>query len=151
MPIFGIIAGIGLALRVVGGIAQTAGARREYRALNQIEDVRETQMRLDATRQRREQIRQMLTARSVARSNAVNQGAQYGSGILGGLYQTTGQTNRNLGDINTNEELGSQIFQLNKQVGRARTTQVTGAGLSSLGDSLIQNSSTIARIGGQGP
>lgn len=151
MPIFGVIAAIGLAVRVVGGIVQARGARKQYQGQSKIEDARNEQMQLEARRLRREQIRQGIMARSVATSNAVNQGAQYGTGLAGGQAQIFGQTNRNLEDITQNEAIGSRIFDLNKQVGQAQTTQYIGSGLSSLGDSLIQNASTIARIGGQGP
>lgn len=149
MPIFAIIAGIGLAAKAVGTAISVGGARRQYRAQVGIEDQRSQQMTLDATRQRREAIRQMIIARSTGLSNAVNQGAQYGTGIQGGISQATSQTERNLQASGQNEQIGRNIFDLNKQAGRGQTQQYTGGALSSLGDALIQNASPISRIFGQ--
>ena len=104
-------------------------------------------MNLEATRQRRQVIRQSLVARGQAINSATAQGAAEGSGLAGGLAQVSGQANTNIGNINASQDLGSQMFSANRQASRGATMSSVGSGLSSLGGALFNNQQQIGRLG----
>ena len=139
LAIAAMVAGTGL--RVAGAIGQNR-ARRDQEAL------RMKQMNLEADRQRRQTIRQMIVQQSIATSNAYAQGAGSGSGIKGGIFQLTGDAARGVQGVNQNQELGVDMFAANAREGRAATIGMIGSGLSSLGGSILGNMGTFSRVGG---
>jgi len=157
-----IIAAIGIAASVAGtavaykGQQQQAKAQKQLIAAQQVaEDSRKQQMNLDATRKKREIVRQAQLARAAAVATANAQGAGDSSALGGAIGGIEGQTGVNLAGVNQNQQLGNQIFDANAMAGRARASEAdgggmvaTGSGISSLGGALIKNSGTIARIGG---
>ena len=142
-----IIAGVGLAAGAVGTVTQMKGASAAAKASEKAEKIRADQMKLDADRQRREIARKMTQARSLALSNATQQGAGLGSGLQGGYGQISGEANRGAQSINQNQGMGTAMFGANAQVAAAGTTSATGSGLSSLGGGLVSNSGTIGKLG----
>ena len=137
----------GAGLTAVGTLQQMEGAKKASEAQERAERIRATQMDLEATRQRRQTIRQALIAQGTAMNTAAAQGATEGSGIQGGLAQISGQANTNLAGINASQQLGTQMFAANADYARARTTQSTGSGLASLGGALFSNQQQIGRLG----
>ncbi len=134
------ISGIGLGANIIGGVMQTNAAKKA-------EAAREKQMNLDAARQRREVARQAIIARSVALSNATNQGASQGSGLPGGYGQITGEAGRQTVGINQNQEIGSDIFAANRAYYTASGITGFGSGLTSIGGAIMNNAGTINRLG----
>jgi hypothetical protein len=119
----------------------------------QANQVKWTQARLGARRQQMEVLRNEQRARSLALSNATNQGAQFGSGLQGGYGQIQGESGNNLLGINQNLALGAQMNTINQSIsgqemniakyqGQAAMWQGiggAGAGATSLGSSIVSS------------
>ena len=142
-----IIAGVGLAASVAGAAIASNGAQQANRASARAEALREKQMNIEAARQRRQVIRNMLRARSAALVSATAQGAGGGSGLPGGYGAITQQSGENMLGINQGTEIGAGIFSANRDASGAQSMVSFGNGLSSLGGATVQNSETIGRIG----
>lgn len=137
----GTVAGLaGTAAQVVGSMDAAKGAERA-------EELRRTQMDLEATRSRRQIIRQASLARSTALSNATSQGAAQGSGLQGGIGQIQNEAGGAATASNQNQFLGQQMFGANAQISRGQTTSSIGQGVSSLGGALVKNQQEIGRLG----
>ena len=156
--------GIGLALGIGGAVtsffggqdaadAQQAAIAAQQRA----EAVRMEAMKYDADRRRRQLIREMLIARSTAVQRGANAGANSsGSSALPGAFgQITGRTGFGLEGVNTNLAFGKQMFNANQQLLQskldmvdAQSTMQLGSTLSSLGGAFMGNAGTISRVFG---
>ena len=93
-------------------------------------------MNLDVQRKRRESVRQAMSARATALSNATAQGASMGSGLAGGYGQIGGDLNRNMVALNQDQQLGRQVFSANRQYASAGTLIGIGQGISNASSSL---------------
>lgn len=80
----------------------------------QQDDVRQTAMRLDASRRKREIIREAIVAHSVALTTATGQGAGQSSAIEGAYAQIRGRQGVNTLGINQQLEAGEQLFGLKR-------------------------------------
>lgn len=138
---------IGLGLMAGGSILKAGAGIASSRAQQRQQDVRFQQMELDARQQNRAQIRASLQARSLALTNATNQGAQYGSGLQGGFGQIAGQARRNQNYLGQSLEYGRQIFDEDARISRAGAVAGVGQGLSSLGGTMIGNLDVLNRVG----
>lgn len=143
-----IIAALGLGIAAIGAGVNYAGQKAAAKAQKKQEKIRKQQMNLDLMRQRREALRKMLVARAIGISNATNQGAAISdSGVQGGIAQAVGQGNMSFTDINQNGQLGTQMFAANAQEASARGTAAMGTAMSGFGSALVNNSTTISRVG----
>ncbi len=142
-----VIAGIGLAVGAAGAVTSTIGSMQASAASKRAEKLRETQMNLEAARQRRQVIREGLRARAMALTSATAQGAGSGSGLQGGYGQVGQRVGENMVGINQGTEIGAGIFQANRDGYSAQSLVSFGNGLSSLGGALIDNAPTISRVG----
>lgn len=142
-----LLIGIGAALSAVGTVVGVVGARKQAKASAQAEELRKRQMELEASRARRETIRKMVAARSVALNNATSQGAQGGSGLQGGFAQITSQASSQQLALNQNTEVGRGIFDANARADRAGGMVATGQGMQSLGGMFLDNANIFGRIG----
>jgi len=129
------------AVSIVGSVLGFIGMQKQEAATEKAEDARKQQMNLDVQRKRREALRQAMLARSVALSNATNQGAQFGSGLAGGLAQITSAGNRNVNALNQDKQLGNTIFDANKEYAQ-------GGMLAGFGSSLSNASNALGRMAG---
>lgn len=145
------LSGLAGAVGTIGGLAGTAlqmsGANKAAAAQQTAEDMRKAQMDLEATRSRRQIMRQALVARSEALSNATAQGAAQGSGLAGGLAQIQNEAGTSTLAVNQNQDTGNQMFGVNRRIAQAQTQQSTGSGISSLGGALVKNQQEIGRLG----
>lgn len=142
---------IGLGMSLFGGMKSTEAAKAKAAAEQQIsgleiqqDEVRKRAMELSANRQQIEVLRNAQRARSLALSNSTSQGAQFGSGLSGGYGQIAGAANWNNTGIQQNLGFGEQMFQLNSMINQQKMSisgsasdAATGAGLSSMGKSLM--------------
>ena len=142
-----LIAAAGLGLGAVGTAVQYAGQRRAQAGAERAEKIREAQMTIESTRERRNIVRQAVAARAAALSNATAQGAQDSSGLAGGLSQITNQAGSAAVASAQNQGLGYGMFAANRQISQGNSQASLGSGISSLGGALVQNSQTIGRIG----
>jgi hypothetical protein len=136
-----------LALTAAGTAIGVKGSMAQAKASEKAEDNRKAQMTLDASRQRREAIRQGIVARSQALFNANNQGAEAGSGLPGGYGQIQGETGRQTTAINQNEQIGANIFSANKDFYKAQGVVAFGSGLAGLGQTVLSNLGPLTRLG----
>lgn len=132
---------------------------------------RQDAMTLDATRRRREMIRQSIAGRSQAltAATAAGAGGAGSSAVAGANAGIAGQTNVNMLGVNQNEEIGTNLFNLNSQisglnqqyaaaggVANQYTSQANAAAsdmsfdnsLVSFGSTLMSSATTIGKIGG---
>lgn len=143
-----IIAAIGLAAGVAGTAVQYTGAQKQAKAQKKQEKIRQQQMNLDLMRQRREALRKMIIARAMGISNATSQGAVASdSSVQGGISQAIGTANISATDINQNGQLGTAMFRANAQEASAAGTAALGGAIGNFGSQLVQNSTTISRVG----
>jgi len=162
LDLFGKVLGMGAAKKEAALNKQAAQYNMQI-AQNEmkVEEQKRNAMRLDASRKQIENIRSAQLARSMAVNNAVNQNAQFGTGLSSGLAQITGRANWNAEGIESNLEIGENIFGINKTIGDLKVAKAAlgpkyadaqeqaamGQGLSSLGGSLVKNGGTIGSLG----
>lgn len=138
--------GIGTALSAIGTAAGVAGQFMSASAAKKAEKLREAQMNVEATRQRRQIVRQAIVARSEALSSATAQGAAEGSGLAGGLAQIQSQSADNITGVNFAQQLGQQMFAANRRAATAQTVGSFGSGLQSLGGALVRRQDELGRL-----
>lgn len=138
---------IGAASAVVGTGVSIAGSIQETNARKKAENARQRQASLEATRQRREIIRNQVVARAQALSTAASQGGQFGSGLQGGYGQIAGQAGNQTLAVNQSEALGNQVFAANRDLYSASVISDFGSGLQSLGGLAINSAGTFRAIG----
>lgn len=155
-----VLGAVGIGLSIAGTAKSVAAAKGAANAQGQAiaaqqkaESARQQQMTLDANNKRRQVIRQAIQARAIAQANATAQGADNSTGLQGGYGQISGREGTSIVGIGQGEELGNTIFSANKEAGSAyaRVAQYQaqgsfGAGLSSLGGSILTNIRPITNI-----
>lgn len=153
--------GVGLAAGAIGAYGQyeaQQGISQSSQNIAQLQQQSNTikfnQAKISARRNQMEVLRNEQRARSLALSNSVNQGAQFGSGLQGGYGQIAGQSNTNLLGISQNLQTGQQLYDVNQSIssqeqqiskyqGQAAMWQGVsslGGGASSLGSSFVKSS-----------
>lgn len=153
---------VGLGVSLFGGASAASDAKQAASIQSNIaglegglEDQRHTAMELSSHRQQLEILRNNQRARAQAMNNATNQGAQFGSGLQGGLAQVEDQGLFNLAGVNQNLEIGEAMFGVNKQItaqkqqlAQVQGQQATDQGIASLGGALVKIGPTVGAIGG---
>jgi hypothetical protein len=137
----------GVVLSGFGTLSALTGAKKDEEAQKKAEKAREKQANLEAARQRRSVAREAQRNRASILASGTNKGAQQSSGVIGGIQQQTQDAAVNTRDINSSQELGGQVFAANRASAGARSQMAFGQGMQSLGGSLIENSSTISKLG----
>lgn len=137
--------------------AKDANAAQQQMIAAQMEQerIRRQAMELDARRKQVEILRQTQRARALSYATATAQGANTSSGVGGAIGQISGQGNWNALGVSQNLGLGEQMFGTNMALSQAKmgyanaqSEGATGAGLSSLGGSIVQSASAIGNLGG---
>jgi len=99
------VSAVGLGMSIFGGVQQSHAEEDKARIAKQqagvsmdvarqeqgINDVKQQQMELEGRRMQLENMRNVQRARSQSLSTAVNQGAQFGTGLQGGMAQIADQ------------------------------------------------------------
>lgn len=167
---------ISLGLGVVGlgmqlwGQSESASASKEYAMKTsalargiagdeqRLNEQKRIAMELSGKRQVMEVFRNNQRLRAQATAAAVNQGAQFGTGLLGGLAQIEGQSQDNALAINQGLITGRNIFGINNDISdkkmqqaqlqaQYQTSQADAQGLSSLGGALMKIGPTVGAFG----
>lgn len=160
MGITGIAAAVGIASGIAGTATSIVGASAQGDAQQQMlgiqakeQQQRQNLFEIEQQRKRVEDLRNAQTASSTARSRAVNQGAQFGSGLLGGLAQVQGESNYNLLGIQQNTQIGENMFGLDQQLTQAKiasaqasTMQSIGGSLTSFGGAVVNSMGNIGKL-----
>ena len=142
-----LIMGLGFVTSAVGMGVQYVGMQKAAKAQERAEAIRLNAMKLDAARERRQQVREMMLQRATAVSNASSQGASQGSAIQGGLAQITNQGIGNVHAVNQNEILGERMFRANADIAKGNSMASLGGGIQSLGGMLVNNRGVFGSIG----
>lgn len=151
---------VGLGMSLFGGASAASDAKQAANIQSNIaglegglENQRHTAMELSASRQSLEILRSNQRVRAMAQNSAVTQGAQFGSGIQGGLAQIQDQGLFNLAGVNQNLEIGEKMFGINQQItgqkqqlAQVQGQMATDQGLASLGGALVKAGPTIGNI-----
>jgi hypothetical protein len=110
-------------------------------------------MQISARRQGMETIRETQLKQSQATAAATNQGAQFGSGLQGGLAGLSGMGNYNLQGVNQGLQIGNTIFGLDDQISaqkiaeaKAKSDAATAAGTQSFGSMLEKAAPDLAKL-----
>lgn len=154
--------GIGSAVSAGGAYMNYQGQRKQAAAQEQaialqqqIEEQRQKQLNLDATRRKREIIRQSIAARAQALATVAAQNAQSGTALPSAYAGISGRSNVNLLGVEQNQEIGNSMFGLNRGLlgayregAAGQSMSATGQGLTSLGGMILSNATTIGRVGG---
>lgn len=143
------VAGIAAVASIAGTLASVAGSYMQYKGQMKAEELRKNQMKLEAARARREQVRKAQVSAATATAAAWNQGAGTSSALAGGVAQIRNQAGRNVVAINQDEDIGEGMFKANKQIAQGGMVQALGSGISSLGNAVANNAGTISRLGGE--
>jgi len=155
----GISAASGLGLEGIGALTQGIGDYMQYQNQNGINNANaairadqqqiQTQnfnlMQLQSNRSSLEVLRRTQQARSQATAAATNQGAQFGSGLKGGLAQESDEGGINSLGIAQNLAIGQNVYNLTQAedvqqnvLAGYQSKQATGKGIASLGGGLMQ-------------
>lgn len=153
------IAGFAMSSGGLGGLfGSSKAAAQNSQAIAQDEQAinaqKYQQMLLQNRRQQLENIRNVQRQRALATASAVNQGAQYGTGLQGGLAEIYNKGTENALGLSQGEEIGTNIYNLNASISDKKMQQASiqsdmamEQGLMSLGGSLMSNSGTIGKLG----
>lgn len=156
------VSAIGLGMSIFGGLDQSHIAKDQALVSGDIATQelginrqKQQAMELAGRRQQLEIIRNNQRARALAENNATDQGAQFGSGLQGGLAQVTDQSLFNLVGVNSALETGRSIAGYNDKISqdKIRLAQLGGdaasaAGFASLGGSIMKAGPTIGALSG---
>lgn len=155
---------VGIGLQIFGAFGASDVAAQQAEVEKQIAgDERRInaqkyrQMQLESQRMQLQQFRNIQRLRSQATAAAVNQGAQFGTGLQGGLAQISAQGTENVRNIRQNEEIGTNIFNINNAISDKKMKLAElGADMAeyqawgSLGGALVKNAGTIGSLGQTG-
>lgn len=147
----------GLALGVAGAYGQYQAAQGISQSSQNIAALQQQanainwqQAQLQGRRSSMEVLRNEQRARSLALSNSVNQGAQFGSGLSGGYGQIAGQAGNNLLGIHQGLEFGARQYAVNQsisaqeqQIAKYQGQSSMWQGISGIGGGLTSAGSSI--------
>lgn len=142
-----LIAVVGVITSAAGTVAQIAGQSEAASASRRAEELRRKQMDLQATRERRNALREAIARQAEIESAGVAANASYGSSVAGAVGGVSGALASRQQGINVGQEIGAGIFDANAQAASGQSMSMFGSGLSSLGGTIINNAATIKRIG----
>lgn len=155
---------VGLGMQLFGGISAAGEAKKQaqisqqnFQLETQVNAQRRQAMELSASRQKLENYRNTQRVRAAGMSAAVSQGAQTGTGVIGGQSQATSQGLFNDIGINQNLAIGRNIFGLNdqisankSQISQSQSAQATDQGWATFGGALTKNAGTLSSIASYG-
>src|SRR5882762_9653538 len=147
------IGAVGLGLKLFGTMSASDDSakiadleRKKFGVEQQVNDQRQIAMNLSARRQQLEVYRNTQRARAQGLNAAVQQGAQFGSGLAGGQAATSSQGLFNQMGITQNQAIGNNIFGLDNQISgfnmqesTLKGKQATDQGWASLGGSILSS------------
>ena len=140
LEIGSVVGGLMGTSKSVQGSKEKAAAEKQIAQLEiQSDAVRRKAMEFSARRQMLQTVRQAQQAKAIGLANAVNQGAQFSSGLAGGYGSISGQASTQQVGVLTNLGFGENIFDINAQIDKqkmaeadAETKIAEGQGQSSM-------------------
>lgn len=135
----------GLALGAVGAGIQYKGQKAQAKAIKQENKARQMAAELEARRERRKAIRQMLISQAQSQATGFDQG-MFGSTIPGALASAQQTTGNSILNTNQNLAVGGRINAAQTAQANAGTLTSLGGGIQSIGASLYTGSETLGRV-----
>lgn len=146
------IMAVGAGLQLYGGYSQAGHAKQISQLANQkasqeqeINNLKLQQMEVEGRRMQMENIRNTQRARAMAVQAGTNQGAQFGTGLLGGIAEVQNKGEFNMQGVEQGLFFGREVAQrnnnisaLNAQISQAQGAAASDQGWSSLGGALIK-------------
>lgn len=123
MKLFGAFSGANDTSKFASQINQQE--QQKFGLEKQVNTQRQQAMELSGRRQQLEVFRNNQRARALGLNAAVSQGAQFGSGLQGGLAGINAQSMVNNQGINQNLEIGRNIFGLDNKITDINATEST--------------------------
>jgi hypothetical protein len=118
---------VGLGMQLFGGMGQAAVAKQQAQVSmgiaadeQQVQVQKQQQMQLEAQRQGLQNFRNVQQAQATSLSRATSQGAEFGSGLQGGLAGASNEGFQNALGINQNLEIGKNIFGIDTDISAKR-------------------------------
>ena len=159
-PISLAMGAVGLGMQIFGGIGQSQDAHEAAKISQDvarqeqgINDAKQKQMELEGRRSQMENIRNNQRARAMAENAAVNQGAQFGSGLQGGLAQIQDQSLFNMSGVNSALSIGREINSFNQnisadkqQLAQVQASSATNQGIATLGGAVMKAGPIIGQV-----
>lgn len=156
------VSAVGLGMSIFGGMEQSNVAKQQAEVSGDIAKQelginaeKQRAMEIAGRRQQLEIIRNGQRARALAENNAVSQGAQFGSGLAGGLAQVSADTNYNLSGVDLGLMSGRTIAGFNNAISQDKIKlaslggdAATAAGYTSLGGSLLKAGPYVGALSG---
>jgi hypothetical protein len=161
----GVSAAAGLGFEAAGALTAGFGDYLQYQDQNginnanaairadqqQIQQQNFNLMTLQSNRSSLEVLRRTQQARASATAAATNQGAQFGSGLQGGLAQESDQGANNQLGLAQNLAIGRNVFNLTQAIDQQQNTlanyqakQATGQGVAALGAGVMKLGGALA-------
>lgn len=154
------IQAVGFGLSLFGGSEQAEASKAisqssyiKAQEEQQINYLKQQQTAMESQRMQTQNIRNIQRARAMATNSATNQGAQFGSGLQGGLADVSNQGYFNMQGVNQAFQTSNEIYQHNNNISEQNKNIATyqgqaaeGAGLASLGGALVKAGPTIGKI-----
>lgn len=151
---------VGMGMQIYGAFSGAENARKASEINQQIaadegriNEQKRQAMELSGRRQQLEVMRNNQRLRAQATNAATNQGAQFGSGLQGGLAQIQDQSFFNLQGINQNLDIGRNIFSINadisqkkQQLAQVQGDAATDQAIGSLGGAVIKMGPTVGGL-----
>ncbi len=152
---------VGLGLQLFGGMKQAENAKQQAGVSaqiageeQQVNDQKQLQMQMSASRQQLEIFRNTQKAQSMGLTAATSQNAQFGSGVEGGQAEAVAQGMFNSLGVSQNLEIGNRIAGIDRGISSNRIqlaqlggNAATDQGLVSLGGSLLKAGPTLGALG----
>lgn len=167
-PISLAIGAVGLGMQIFGGLSGAANTKASSQAMTAvsldeahqeqaISDQKQQAMEIAGRRQQLEIMRTSQRARANAVQSATSQGAQFGSGLQGGLAQVQDQSTFNMEGVQQALMTGRNIAGLNSNISQDRYSMLnlqntatqnnaTDQGYSSLGGALLKSGPVIGQL-----
>lgn len=151
---------VGMGMQLFGGLGQANVSKQQAQVSQDIarqeqgiNQQKQQQMQLESRRGLLQNFRNAQRLRSQATAAAVNQGAQFGSGLQGGLAGITNTATENALGINQATEIGTNIFNYNNAISSDKQKLASLGGqsaydqsLGNIGGMLAKNAGTISGL-----
>ena len=141
-----LLTGLAAAASIAGSAVGVAGTLISYSANKKAEKLRERQMNLEATRQKRSVAREANRQRALLAVQANAQGSNMGSGVAGAQAQSTSSAGDVTLAINQGQEIGAGIFSANRKAAFGGMVSGMGSGLQNLAGSLADSQERMRRL-----
>lgn len=147
-------------MQIFGGLGASSDAKAASRISKNIagheqdiNNVKQRQMELEGRRMQLENIRNNQRARAMSENAAVNQGAQFGSGLQGGLAEIQNQSLFNMFGVNKAIQAGLEINQFNQAISKEKmqladvqASSANNQAIASLGGSVMKAGPIIGQL-----